>query len=75
MVASAGTLVKIKVSDTTVNVAGVPLNVTLVVPVRSVPRMWTGVPTLPNAGSVSTKGLRPKRHADEGTLQDMMELS
>ena len=41
------------------NVADVPLNVTLVAPVRSVPRILTAAPTLPDAGTVVTKGASP----------------
>jgi hypothetical protein len=43
----------------TLNFAAVPLKVTLVAPVRSVPRILTAAPTLPEFGSVSTNGPRP----------------
>ena len=59
VVALSGTVAVISVSDTTVNVAGVPLNVTLVEPVRLFPRMKTGVPTVPEVGNVFTNGRRP----------------
>src|ERR1019366_2257982 len=59
VVAPAGTVVVISEADTTLNVAGVPLKLTLVAPVRFVPRMVTGVPTAPMVGCVSTKGGRP----------------
>ena len=42
-----------------VNPAGAPSKVTLVAPVRSVPRIFTAAPTLPDAGSVLTNGPRP----------------
>jgi hypothetical protein len=35
------------------------LNVTLVAPVRSLPRILTAAPTLPNVGCVFTNGPRP----------------
>lgn len=50
LVAPVGTVVFISVPDITVNDAAVPLKVTLVAPVRFVPKMMTGVPTLPNVG-------------------------
>jgi hypothetical protein len=59
LVAPVGTVVVISVLDTTVNVAAVPLNVTLVLPVRLLPKMITLVPTLPEVGRVSTNGLSP----------------
>src|SRR5580700_8925204 len=59
VVAPAGTLVVIKVRETTVKTAAVPLNVTLVAPVRFVPRMLTATPTTPKVGCVSTNGFRP----------------
>jgi hypothetical protein len=58
-VAPDGTVALISVADMTVNCAGVPLNVTRVAPVRSVPRILTVAPTLPAAGSVLTNGPRP----------------
>jgi len=44
VVAPAGTVVVIKYLDATVNVAAVPLKVTLVAPVRSLPRILTDAP-------------------------------
>jgi len=58
-VAPAGTVVVISELETTVKTAAVPLNVTLVAPVRLVPRIVTAFPTLPEEGSVSTNGPRP----------------
>jgi hypothetical protein len=52
--APEGTVVMIKELETTVKTAAVPLNATLVVPVRLVPRILTWAPTRPEAGSVST---------------------
>ncbi len=59
VVAPVGTVVVISELETTVNVAAVPLNVTLVAPVSFVPRILTAAPTLPEVGSVSTNGRRP----------------
>src|ERR1019366_10127521 len=59
VVAPAGTVVVISEPETTVKVAAAPLKLTLVAPVRLVPRMLTAAPTLPEAGSVSTKGPSP----------------
>lgn len=59
VVAPDGTVALISVSETTVNVAALPLNLTLVDPVRLLPRMMTCLPTLPATGTVSTNGLRP----------------
>jgi hypothetical protein len=42
-----------------VKTAAAPLKLTLVAPVRSVPRISTVAPTLPEVGSVSTNGPRP----------------
>ena len=55
VVAPAGTVVVIlnKYLDTTVNVAAVPLKLTLVAPVRLLPRILTAAPTLPEVGCVS----------------------
>ena len=63
--ASAGTVVVIKEALTTVNVAAVPLNVTELAPVRSVPRILSSAPTSPKAGCVSTKGPRAHRQAED----------
>ena len=59
VVAPFGTVVVISEAETTVKVAAVPLNVTLVEPVRLVPRIFTAFPTLPEVGFVSTKGPKP----------------
>ena len=59
VVAPAGTVALRKVSDSTTNAADTPLNVTLVVPVRPLPRMMTFFPTLPATGTVFTRGFRP----------------
>jgi hypothetical protein len=58
-VAPEGTVAVIKHLDTTVKVAAVPLNVTLVAPVRSLPRILIDAPTLPEVVCVSTNGPRP----------------
>jgi hypothetical protein len=50
VVAPVGTLVVISDFETTVNVAAVPLKLTLVAPVRFVPRIVTAAPTLPEVG-------------------------
>ena len=59
VVAPAGTVVLISVAETTVNAAAVPLKVTLVAPVRSVPRIVILRPIFPEVGTVTTKGPRP----------------
>ena len=59
VVAPDGTSVVISDFDMTLNFAAVPLKVTLVAPLKSVPRILTAVPTLPESGSVSTNGPRP----------------
>ena len=59
VVAPAGTVARISDSDTTVNVAAVPLKLTPVVPVRLFPRIKTTVPTLPELGNVFTNGPSP----------------
>jgi hypothetical protein len=46
-------------SSTTVKTAAVPLKLTLVAPVRLVPRILTDAPTLPEVVCVSTNGPRP----------------
>lgn len=53
VVAPEGTLVLISDFDMTVNFAAVPLKVTLVAPVRFVPRILTAAPTLPEVGTAS----------------------
>jgi hypothetical protein len=59
LVAPVGTLVVISELEITVNAAAVPLKVTPVAPVRSVPRILTAAPTTPEVGSVFTNGARP----------------
>jgi len=59
VLAPAGTVVVIFELDTTVNTAATPLNMTSEAPVRLVPRIVTGDPTLPELVCVSTKGPRP----------------
>ena len=59
VLAPEGTVVLISVAEITVKVPGVPLNVTLVVPVRLFPKITTDAPTLPEVGNVSTKGASP----------------
>ena len=62
LVAPAGTVVEIAepVELTVKAVAGMPLNVTLVAPVRSVPRIVTFAPASPEVGTVFTNGPKPK---------------
>ena len=60
VVAPVGTVVVISELETTLKTAAVPLKVTLVAPVRSVPRIITAAPTLPEVGSVSANGPKPK---------------
>jgi hypothetical protein len=59
VVAPAGTVVVISEGETTVNAAGVPLKVTLLAPVRSVPRILTGSPTPRELGKVFTNEPSP----------------
>ncbi len=59
LVAPIGTVVVISVAETTVNVAGVPLKVTLVVPLRLLPSMNTDEAVLPDVGRVLMNGARP----------------
>ena len=61
VVAPVGTRVSIRDFETTLNSAAVPLKLTLVAPVRSVPRILTARPTLPRVGRVSTNGPRPQK--------------
>src|SRR5579859_159931 len=59
LMAPVGTMAVIAVPvKLTVNEADVPLNVTLVLPVRLFPRILTNDPTLPEVGRVSTNGPR-----------------
>ena len=51
VVAPVGTVVVISDGDRTVNAAAAPLKLTLVAPVRLVPRILTLAPTLPAAGT------------------------
>jgi hypothetical protein len=62
VVAPLGTVVVISVLETTLKVAALPLKVTLVAPVRLLPRIMTAAPALPEAGKVSTNG--PAPHPD-----------
>jgi hypothetical protein len=57
---SLGTVVLISDFDMTSNVAGVPSKVTLLAPVRLVPRMITGAPAFPEVGQASTNGPSPR---------------
>ena len=58
-VAAAGTDAVRKVLETTLKLAVVPLNETLVVPVNPCPRIWTVFPTLPDQFTMLTNGPRP----------------
>jgi Transposase IS116/IS110/IS902 family len=60
VVAPSGILVLISDFDTTLNVAGVPLKVTPVAWVRSVPKIIAAAPTLPEVGRVSTNLPSPR---------------
>ena len=59
VVAPVGTVVVISELETTVNAAAAPWNVTLLAPVKFVPRIVTDEPTLPLVGAVSTNGPNP----------------
>jgi hypothetical protein len=59
LLAPAGTVVVISELETTVKTAAVPLKLTQVAPVRLVPRIVTGDPTLPEVVCVFTNGPRP----------------
>ena len=59
VVAPTGTLVVISEAETIVNVAATPLKVTLLAPVRFVPRMVMAAPQSPEVGWAFTKGLSP----------------
>ena len=59
VVAPAGTVVVISELDTTVKLAAMPLNVTLVAPVRLVPRMLTAAPTKRGGRLCFHNGPRP----------------
>jgi hypothetical protein len=65
VVAPAGTVAVISELQATVNLAAVPLKLTLVAPVRSVPRMLMAAPTLPDPGCASTNGPKTDRHAED----------
>jgi hypothetical protein len=71
VVAALGTVVLIWELETTTKAAAVPLKLTLVVPVRLVPKIFTAVPVLPEVGSVSMNGPSPieslKTVPDPGT--------
>jgi hypothetical protein len=59
LVEPLGTVVVINEAEATVKTAGLPLKLTLVAPVRSVPNILTEDPTLPKFICVSTKGASP----------------
>src|ERR1039458_4623206 len=59
VVAPVGTVVVTREGERTVKVAAAPLKVTLVAPVRFVPRILTLAPTLPDVGRVFTNGPSP----------------
>jgi hypothetical protein len=60
LVAPAGAVVAIALPvELTVNGASAPLNVTLVAPVKFVPRILTVDPVLPEVGRVMTNGPKP----------------
>ena len=59
VLAPGGTIARIKVSDTTVKLAEVPLRKTSLVPVRPCPRMPPVCPTFPDSRTSLTKGLSP----------------
>jgi hypothetical protein len=56
VVAPVGTVAVISELETTLKTAGVPLKLTLVEPVRLVPRIVTAAATLPEVVCVSTNG-------------------
>ena|SRR5438445_30300 len=58
VVAPAGTVVIRKVFDRIVNVAGVPLNFTLLVPVNPPPKIPILTPTFPEVVTSFTKGTK-----------------
>jgi len=59
VVAPVGTVAVISEGEFTLNIAGVPLNVTLDAPVKLVPRISMDAPAIPVAGCGFTNGLRP----------------
>jgi hypothetical protein len=59
VVAPAGTVALMSVAETTVNVAGVPLKLTLVVPVRPFPKIEITRPAAPKPGFARTKAPSP----------------
>jgi hypothetical protein len=59
VVAPFGTVAVISELETMVKTAAVPLKVTLVAPVRLVPRILTTAPTVPEVVCVSTNAPRP----------------
>jgi hypothetical protein len=64
VLAPAGTAVVIRYLDSTLNVAAVPLKLTLVAPVTSLPRILTPVRTSPEVVCVSTNGPQTYRQAE-----------
>ena len=59
VVAPLGTSAVMSDADCTLNLAGVPLNVTLVVLVNEVPKIQTSAPTFAAAGDAVTNGSSP----------------
>ena len=59
VVAPVGTVVVISELEATLKTAALPLKLTLLAPVRLVPRILTAAPTLPEVGSVYTNGPSP----------------
>ena len=65
VVAPAGTVVVISELETTVKGAAVPLKLTLVAPVRLVPRMVTGDPKHRRGGQSLDEGAQPHIQAED----------
>ena len=55
VLAPMGTVALMWEPETTVKAALAPLKLTLVAPLRSVPRIWTAAPAMPKGGHVFTK--------------------
>ena len=64
-----------KCAGKTLNAAGTPLNVTLVVPVRLFPRIFTECPTRPKSRLVSTMEQAPMTATISGTRQSSVGQS
>lgn len=75
VVTPAGTVVVISELDTTVKVAAVPVELTLVVPVRLVPRMLTAAPTFPEAGSRRQTDRQTEQRATVGGAEMVLNLA